>query len=54
MQKHLRSKNHSENNRQNEIIVAECLFKVEQSPIKKQIKNIYNPKSLKQLARQNK
>ena len=37
--KHLRSKRHLENIIQNEMIIPECLFKEEQTPIKKQIKN---------------
>ena len=35
------------------MIIRECLFKEEQAPIKKQIKKLYNPKTLKQIARQN-
>ena len=38
-----------ENEKQNEVIIQECLF---QEPIKK-IKKIYNPKQLKQIAREN-
>ena len=51
--KHLRSKKHLENIEQNEIIIPECLFKQEQTPIKKKIQKVYNPKTLKQIARQN-
>ena len=51
--KHLRSKKHLENIEQNEMIIPDWLFKEEQAPIKKQIKNIYNPKTLQQLARKN-
>ena len=47
-QKHLRSKKHLENMEQNEMIIPEWLF---QKPIEKKIKKLYNPKSLKQLAR---
>ena len=36
MQKHLRSKKHLENKKQNEMIIPEWLFKEEQAPIKKQ------------------
>ena len=50
--KHLRSKKHLENIRQNEIIIPEWLFKEEQEPIKKRIK-VYNPETLKQVARDN-
>ena len=38
MQKHLRSKKHLENIKGNEMIIPECLFKEERTPIKKQIK----------------
>ena len=48
--KHLRSKTHLENMKQNEVIIPEWLF---QEPVEKKIKKIYNPKSLKQLARDN-
>ena len=46
--KHLRSKNHLENIKQNEMIIPEWLFK---EPIENKIKKIYNPVSLKKLAR---
>ena len=36
--KHVRSKKHLENMRENDMIIPEWLFKEEQSPIKKQIK----------------
>ena len=48
MQKHLRSKNHSEN----EMIIPEWLFKEEQTPIKEKIQTVYNHKTLKQLAKE--
>ena len=51
--KHLRSTKHIENLKQNEMIIPEWLFKEEKAPIKKQIKKIYNPKTLKKLARKN-
>ena len=51
--KHLRSKKHLENIKQNEMIIPEWLFKEERSPIKKKIQKVYNPKTLQQLARQN-
>ena len=35
------------------MIIPEWLFKEEQAAIKKQIKKIYNPKTLQQLARKN-
>ena len=50
--KHLRSKKHLENIEQNEMIIPEWLFKEERSPIKKKIQKVYNPKTLKQLARE--
>ena len=39
-----------ENEQQNELIIPEWLFK---EPIENKTKNIYNPKSLKQIARDN-
>ena len=48
--KHLRSKKHIENTKQNEMIIPEWLFL---EPVENKIKKIYNPKSLKQLARNN-
>ena len=45
---HFRSKKHLENIKQNEMIIPEWFF---QKPIENIIKRIYNPKSLKQLAR---
>ena len=50
--KHLRSKKHLENMIQNEMIIPEWLFKQEQTPIKKKIQKVHNPKTLKQLARE--
>ena len=52
MQKHLRSKKHLENMIQNEMVIPEWFFKEEKSPIKKKIQKVYNPKTLKQLARE--
>ena len=46
--KHLRSKQHIEKMKQNEMIIPEWLF---QEPVENKIYKIYNPKSLKQLAR---
>ena len=46
--KHLRSKKHLENMKQDEMIIPEWLFK-ENNEIK--IKKVYNPISLKKLAR---
>ena len=51
--KHLRSEKHLENIEQNEMIIPDWLFKEERSPIKKKIQKVYNPKTLKQIARQN-
>ena len=48
--KHLRSKRHLENLKRNDMIIPEWLF---QEPIEIKIKKIYNPKPLKQLARDN-
>ena len=48
--KHLRSKKHLENIKQNDMIIPEWLF---QEPVENKINKIYNPKSLKQLARKN-
>ena len=48
--KHLRSKKHIENIQQNEMIIPEWLF---QEPVENKIKKIYNPKPLRQLARDN-
>ena len=48
--KHLRSKKHLENMKQNELNIPEWLF---QEPVENKIKKIYNPRSLKQLARDN-
>ena len=46
--KHLRSKKHIENIKHNEMIIPEWLFR---EPIENRIKKIYNPVSLKKLAR---
>ena len=48
--KHSRSKKHLENIKHNELIIPEWLF---QEPVEKKIKKMYNPKSLKQIARNN-
>ena len=50
--KHLRSRKHLENIEQNEMIIPEWLFKKERSPIKKNLQKVYNPKTLKQIARE--
>ena len=50
--KHLKSKKHLENIEQNEMIIPEWFFKEERSPIKRKIQKVYNPKTLKQLARE--
>ena len=52
MQKHLRIKTHLKRIEQNEMIIPEWLFKQEKAPIKKKIQKVYNPKTLKQLARE--
>ena len=51
--KHLRSKKHLENIKQNELIIPEWLFKEEQTLNKKKVQKVYNPKTLKQIAREN-
>ena len=51
-EKHLRSKKHLENVIQNEMIIPEWFFKEEKTPIKKKIQKVYNPKTLKKLARE--
>ena len=48
--KHLRSKKHLENIKQNEMKIPDWLF---QESVENKIKKIYNPESLKQLARNN-
>ena len=48
--KHLRSKKHIEKEKQKEMIMPEWFF---QEPIENSIKEIYNPKPLKQIARDN-
>ena len=50
--KHLRSKKHLENVEQNEMIIPDWFFKEEKSSIKKKIQKVYNPKTLKQIARE--
>ena len=47
---HLRNKKHLENIKQNEMIIPEWLF---EEPIENKINRLYNPKSLRQLARNN-
>ena len=51
--KHLKSKKHLENLRQDETILSEWLFKAEQEPIQKKIRKVYNPKRSKQITRDN-
>ena len=46
--KHMRSKKHLENEKQEEMIIPEWLFR---ESIENKIKKIYNPISLKKLAR---
>ena len=48
--KNLRSEKHLENEKRNDLIIPEWLF---QEPIENNIKKVYNPKPLKQLAREN-
>ena len=51
--KHLRSKKHLEKIIQNVMIIPEWLLKEGQAPTKNKTKKIYNPKTLKQIAREN-
>ena len=48
--KHLKSKKHIENMKQNEMIIPEWLF---QESVENKFKKIYNPRSLRQIARDN-
>ena len=48
--KQLRSKKHLEKEKQNELSISEWFFK---EPIENKIKNLYNPKPLKQITRDN-
>ena len=48
--KHLRSKNYLENMKKNEMIIPEWLF---QEPVENKVNKIHNPRSLKQIARDN-
>ena len=50
--KHSRSQKLLENVEQNEMIIPAWFFKEEKTPIKKKIQKVYNPKTLKQLARE--
>ena len=49
--KHMRSKKHLEKEKQIEMILPEWLFKEEQAPIENEFGKLFNPKTLKQLAR---
>ena len=49
--KHLRSEKHLENIRQDDLVIPEWLFKEEEEPVKNKITKVYNPKTLKQIAR---
>ena len=50
--KHMRSDKHLENEKQNEMIIPDWLFKEEQAPNKNKIKKVFNPRTIKQLARE--
>ena len=50
--KHLRIKKHLKNIEKKEMILPEWLFSKGQTPSKKKIQKVYNPKTLKQLARE--
>ena len=51
--KDLRSKKHLKNVRQYDIFIPEWLFKEAQSPLRKKVEKVYNPITLKQIARDN-
>ena len=51
--KHMRNEKQLENIRQDEVIIPEWLFKEEQATIENEIKKVYNPKTFKQIAREN-
>ena len=51
--KHVRSKNQIENEKQNQMIIPEWLIKEEQTPIKNEVEKVYNPKTVRQIAREN-
>ena len=51
--KHLRSKKHLENIRQDDIFIPEWFFIEDQEPIENKNKKVYNPKTLKQFTREN-
>ena len=44
-------KKHSENEKQNEVMILEMFFKEKQEPIDNKIQKLYNPKTIKQIAR---
>ena len=50
--KSFRSTIQIENIIQNEMVIPEWLFKQEQTPIRKKIQKVYNPKTLKHIARE--
>ena len=49
----MRNKKHLQIEKQNEMFIPQWLFKEEQAHIKKKNKKVYNPKPLKQIAREN-
>ena len=51
--KHLRIERPLEKIKKSELIIPEWLFKEEQTPNKNKDKKVYNPKTLKQIARKN-
>ena len=51
--RHLRSKKPLENENQNQMKIPDWLMKKEHTPIKNKFEEVYNPKTLKQIARQN-
>ena len=53
MQKQLRSGKRLESEKRSQMIIPEWLFKEEQTLFENKVKNLYNPKRLKQIAREN-
>ena len=53
MQKHLKSEKLLENEKRNEVIIPEWFFEEQQAPIKNTFVKVYNPKTLKHIARIN-
>ena len=52
MQEHLGSRKHLKNEKQNEMVILEWLFRDDQAPFKNKIKRVYNRKTLKQITKE--